>query len=156
MPATPMPLFATAPIVPAAAEVAARVLGARDPVAGIRRVGVAAVTVVRDERVADEVVPGDEAAAEIDVWPVARVDHADRDPGRAGRQIPGAEQVDPVEAGGGSEHVPLGAPVLVARRYGEGLHQLVGLGQATSLRVSSRALIARTSSSDARLGSLRT
>ena len=113
----------------AALEVAARVLGARDPVARIGGVGVTAVAVVCDERVADEVVARDDPARDVGVRPVAGVDDADPDRLRIREEIPGGEEIDAVEAAGRCEHVPLLRPTRVVRRRRERHHHLVGLGR---------------------------
>ena len=74
--------------------------GQRQPVARIRRVGVAPVAVIGDRHVADQVVAGQQIAAgrralEIGVVePHAGVDHGDDDAGAAGAPVPCRFDID--------------------------------------------------------------
>ena len=94
-----------------------------DPVARIAGVAVAAVAIVRDERVADEVVARQDVRGEIGVRAIARVDHRDHD-ARARGLVPGRGRVD---AAGGFEVVPLLVVARVVRRE-RATHDAIGLG----------------------------
>src|SRR5262245_34561072 len=90
-------------------RVARRTAGAAkagaDPIARIQGIAVAAIAVIRPDRVGDEVPTGQESPCEIGVTEQhARIENGHDDPGRADGDVPGRWEVDPAE---GIEVVPL-------------------------------------------------
>ncbi len=71
-----------------------REIGRGDPVAGIRRIGIAAVAVIRYQGIGDEVVSRQRAARQFGVIRDSGVDDRDHHRSRAMRQVPGRERVD--------------------------------------------------------------
>jgi len=94
-----------------------------DPITRISRVGVAAVTVVRDLRVSDEVVTGQHPAGQVFVRSIAGVDDRDGDPGRAGGGVPSADRVDGKRI---APQIPLSRVAAIVRRA-RGVSAEVGL-----------------------------
>ena len=105
-----------------------------DPVAGIGWVRVAAVAVIGHLTCAYEIITGNDAAGTIEDIAVdvgmreeSGINYGHDDIGVAGRDIPGARQIDATDRVGRGHIMPLiGVAGIVGDRHG--LHELVGLG----------------------------
>ena len=79
----------------------------RHPVARIGGVGIAAIAVVGDERIGDEVIAGQDARGELDMWPIAGIDHGDDHAGRRARAHAGSPRIGQIHAARGGLQGPL-------------------------------------------------